>query len=57
MCIKDMAGLLTPKSASVLIDAIRQRYPGKINLELALIYFELCQIQVYRHLNYHAVFK
>ena len=32
LCIKDMAGLLTPKSATVLIDAIRQRYPG-INFE------------------------
>ena len=28
LCIKDMAGLLTPKSAHMLIDALRQRYPG-----------------------------
>lgn len=27
LCIKDMAGLLTPKAAKILIDAIRQRYP------------------------------
>uniref|UniRef100_A0A6G1SBC2 Pyruvate carboxylase n=1 Tax=Aceria tosichella TaxID=561515 RepID=A0A6G1SBC2_9ACAR len=27
LCIKDMAGLLKPRSASMLIDAIRQRHP------------------------------
>jgi len=27
LCIKDMAGLLKPSSATTLIDAIRQRYP------------------------------
>ncbi|CAG5102626.1 Oidioi.mRNA.OKI2018_I69.chr1.g390.t1.cds [Oikopleura dioica] len=27
LCIKDMAGLLTPKSAHMLIDALRQRFP------------------------------
>ena len=27
LCIKDMAGLLTPKATKMLIDAIRQRYP------------------------------
>lgn len=27
LCIKDMAGLLKPKAASLLIDAIRQRQP------------------------------
>lgn len=27
LCIKDMAGLLKPQSARILIDAIRQRHP------------------------------
>jgi pyruvate carboxylase len=27
LCIKDMAGLLRPQSARLLVDAIRQRHP------------------------------
>ena len=29
LCIKDMAGLLTPKSGHMLIDGLRQRFPGE----------------------------